>query len=251
MIDGIDIVYLAWNRLDFTRFTFETLLKHTNWDRVGRLIVYDDGSTDGTREWLIDNIDRAPVETDIRLTSLASPVSIMLNYVNGAAGTDWFVKLDNDIALPDGWLDELADLAEANPEIDLLGMEAGMTSVGGQHGEPWAGERWTRDCSHIGGIGLMRMEAFGLTPRLFANGRRYGFTEWQHRAHPNRGWIEPDLRCPLLDRLPFEPFTSLSARYVAEGWQRDWPKYDPVWMAWSWDWFNEFMLDTLNTWQAA
>ena len=49
-----DILFLAKDRRTFTEMTFGWLLENTNWDLVNRLIVYDDGSTDGTREWLRD-----------------------------------------------------------------------------------------------------------------------------------------------------------------------------------------------------
>ena len=50
----IDILYVGWNRLEFTKATFEALKANTDWSLVRHLHIHDDGSTDGTREWLRD-----------------------------------------------------------------------------------------------------------------------------------------------------------------------------------------------------
>lgn len=49
-LEPVDLFYPAWNRLEFTRETFGALLANTEWPLVRELVVYDDGSSDGTRE---------------------------------------------------------------------------------------------------------------------------------------------------------------------------------------------------------
>src|SRR5215510_6826063 len=58
----IEILYCAWNRLEFTRATFELLRRNTDWKRISRLVVYDDGSRDGTAEFLDEAITAVPVD---------------------------------------------------------------------------------------------------------------------------------------------------------------------------------------------
>lgn len=239
----LDVVFCAYNRLEFTQRTFCFLTENTDWVRVDRLVVYDDGSQPKSRRWLreaCEEFDLCAVEFRAQERRWGSPVGVMMDYLKRDPA-EWFVKLDNDIAMPFEWLNDLLDVRQEHPEADLIGMEAGMTRVRGQDGsdpdEPVSFEPAT----HIGGIGLMRTEAFlGARTKLRSHGQWYGFTEWQHR-NPDvvRGWITPDLRCPLLDRLPFTPFLDLSARYRQCGWQRHWGTYDPVWMAWSFDWVME------------
>jgi hypothetical protein len=127
----VDLLYLAFNRLAFTRLTFETLLANTDWNLVDRLLVYDDGSEDGTRAYLDAAIGGCPV--------------------------DWHL------------------------------VHAGWT----QH-------------------------------------------QWEYK--PVRGWVKPDLRVCSLDQLPFEPWQSLAAEYVSQGWARAWPAYFERWMHGYWDW---------------
>lgn len=230
---SLDILFVAWNRLEYTRAAFEALLANTDWDQIRQLRVHDDRSTDGTSRYLEDAIEQVPASVDVRFESigLSSPVLVMNRYLAGGPA-DWFVKLDNDCAVPPGWLDPLLAVRDTNPDADLIGMEAGMTAVANRN-EPWDGTYRLQECTHIGGVGLMRSAAFRKPMR--AHGR-YGFGDFQVQQNLNRGWVTPDLPLVLLDRLPFEPWLSLSEFYVAAGWQRPWGKWNE-WMSWAWEWF--------------
>jgi len=226
-----DILYVAKGRRAFTEHTFNLLLENTNWDLANRLFVYDDGSKDGTKVWLRKNIMRCPQEHYFRETKFGSPVSVMNDYVE-KTNASWFCKIDNDICLPPGWLDAMVSVTDSHPHLSLLGMEAGMS---GQPPDDWDGTYTVNnDCTHIGGIGLIKVATYKRYPQPIPNGR-YGWTEFQHRFNPKRAWISPDLRCPLLDHLEFEPWLGLSHQYVANSLQRDMGKY-PKEMAWSWSW---------------
>lgn len=243
---GIDVLFLAWNRLEFTRFTFGQLLANTDWDLVDRLVVYDDGSEDGTTALLYEMIHACPATYELRETPNVGPVEIMNRYVE-TSDADFFFKTDNDIVLPPGYLPAMLGVLALNPQIDALGCEAGRTLYPALAEDGWAsvGAQGTvygyEPGSHIGGIGLIRTEALGRRPRLNANGEggRYGWTEFQSQWNLERGWIQPDIPVCSLDQVPFDPWQRYALQYQKRGWSRNtmWPQYHARWMARYWAWW--------------
>lgn len=225
----VEILYLAWNRLAYTQASFELLRQNTNWDRVSRLIVYDNCSTDGTAEYLQEAGMHMPVRAfEWRSHAFGAPAAVMNDYL-ATTEAEWFVKLDNDIAVPPLWLESMISVTKRH-DVDLLGMD------GGRHGvaDPW---QPPKNCgveygSHIGGVGLMRVEAFHSRPPIMARGRQ-GFTHWQERHDPKRGWVTPGLAVAQLDLIPEEPWRSLAAEYVELGWARSWTPYSALHPWWS------------------
>lgn len=235
MAEGFDIIYLAWNRLEFTKATFLTMLENTSWEDVHRLLVYDDGSEDGTTEWLAEAVNESPVEARFYdHLRKRSPVAVMNHYLDHTSSV-MFAKIDNDIMLPPGWLGTMLDVMERNPDLQLLGMEAGRTPDAEFSDVPYV-----TGASHIGGVGLMRTWAFRCRPRPQPAGR-FGFTEWQHHYRPELGWVTPDLPVSSLDRIPFDPWAGYSDYYVRKGWQRNWPRYDENGDASYWSWWPDWM----------
>jgi len=224
-------MYLACNRLEFTQETFTTLVNNTDWRHVHELFVYDDGSWDGTREWLEDNVDKAPVPTRFVKTNFGSPVAAMVNFIESASAPI-LAKTDNDAMLPPAWLRQSVEVLDRHPELALLGIEAMYP-----HQDDIQLPRSYTPAEFISGLGLYRGQAFAQSrPVPFM--KYYGLEEWQMAQGPGliRGWITPAIPVFLLDRLPFEPWTTYTDSYVARDWQRSWPKYDPACTLWHWHW---------------
>lgn len=219
----IDVLYLAWNRLEYTQASFGFLLENTDWRQVSRLVIYDDGSTDGTCEWLRDNVSDCPVEIGFRTRELRSPPAIMDDYLSRNPAKVW-AKIDNDIAVPPRWLNRMTRVMDAHPELAALGMAAGWTGVK-------RGKLGCQPCSHIGGVGLFRTEHIPLP--VWSRGR-FGWTEQQHKTPSiQTAWVTPDVQAVQLDLIPEEPWASLADYYRAKKWAREWPKYeDPSLWAW-------------------
>lgn len=228
---SVDVLYVAWNRREFTEHSFRWLLENTAWDLVEGIVVYDDSSEDGTQEYLRQAIKSVPLrQRELRVVDFKSPPAVMNHYVSMSTAT-FFAKVDNDIVLPAGWLEAMMGVYEDHPEIELLGTEAGRMGVR-KDGEPYGFEPG----SHTGGVGLFRRKAFTTRPKIEQRGR-FGFTEWQHVYRPVRGWVRPDLMVSSLDQIPFDPWRSLSESYIERGWQRRWPVYDERWTRPYWEWW--------------
>jgi hypothetical protein len=274
----LDILFLAKNRLEFTRQSLAALEANTNWDLVRSVCVWDDGSERETADYLKSWFDRMTVKywrvpkglvwLIAGHRGVGAPASVMNLFLGDPFWTnesrpELFAKIDNDTILPPCWLDRCTAVMEAHPELDLLGIEppasrvpkiAGGrrslapetdqgTIVGGYHedGELVNGkytDKWVpgyAPCQSIGGIGLMRTRAFLENAPLKPHSTYGGFTEWQlQHLDVVKGWIVPPLEVFLLDRLPIEPFVSLSRKYEAAGWQRPWSKYPKDSTLWKW-----------------
>jgi glycosyltransferase involved in cell wall biosynthesis len=231
----IDIIFPAFNRLEFTRESMETMLLNTDWSQVRNLVIYDDGSTDGTREYLKSVI--YPVAHEFVFKGLGGPVAIMKHYLSGSP-SEIFGKIDNDVILPPQWLEQCLDVMGKHPELDLLGIEAFCRLEDGYT------QRTYKPAAHIGGIGFMRSRCFRTMPEPQGFGGRFGFTQWQRKnKHVVKGWINPSLPVFLLDKLPIEPWFRLSSKYLASGWQRRWASYDLDKRA-LWDWWSDGVLQS-------
>lgn len=243
----VDVIFVAWERYEMSRFSFMQLLANTDWSLVRTLHVYDNGSEDGTRELLLDLIGTYEGDLDIEFHDgvCSGPVECMNHYIDWQAGldepSDAFAKIDNDIVMPDGWLYILTHVLEQD-RVDVLGVECGRISLpmSGLAGVAYTSEhaRW------IGGVGLIRTEALGTKPAIRADGR-FGWTEMQREyRNMNIRWLSPDLAMSELTRIPFEPWLSLSDQYrkiehERGELERDWPRYHEMFSAPYWEWWSD------------
>jgi glycosyltransferase involved in cell wall biosynthesis len=228
----VDLLFLACNRRAFTEESFRWLLAHTDWALVRLATLWDDGSQDGTEDWLAAQAQRVPAPCKVEQSRIGSPVAVKSRWI-AAAEAPYLAMIDNDVMLPPGWLNAAVAALDAAPELDFLGLEA-LCPVAETH----EGPRGYRPATVVSGLGLYRRAAF--TPPLPEPIKRwFGFAEWQaeRRATIRAGWIDPALPVFLLDRLPMEPWRSLSQAYAARGWHRPWQAYAPDRSdLWNWRW---------------
>jgi hypothetical protein len=233
----IDILYVSHNRLRMTEASFEALLENTDWSEVARLFIADDGSEDGTYEYLeLASEQRCPVEVEFAEKPFGGPVAATNWYLDRVSDdVQTMAKIDNDFVVCPGWLGDMLKTMTLHPELDILGFEP---FVGNPTMPPFI--RGIRLAPHIGGKGLIRLRTFAhCRPRPGGLNGYFGFTEFQTKhEHITKAWVTPDLPCFGLDQLPFEPWTTLTQQYVERGWQRFWPPYD-VNATDYWDWWLE------------
>jgi hypothetical protein len=233
----IDLVFLTHNRLEFTRMSLAALIHNTDWSKVRDFHWYDDASTDGTVAFYEEAWQSIPVDCVIwHPGTWGNPVAVMNEYLKQHPA-EIFCKVDNDILLPWGWLNEALAVMDTHPELDILGLEAFDPVVEG------TSKRGYRPCVHIGGVGLMRSKIFDLS-RPAPWDLRYGFTDWQmDRGDVVKGWMTPAIPMLLMDRLPYEPWKTLTSHYVAMGWAREWPRYRQATNGNLWPWIERMKLN--------
>jgi GT2 family glycosyltransferase len=113
----ISFVIPLYNCLGLTKACLESLQATVPRGLEHEIVFVDDGSTDGTREWL---------------TSLKSPARVLLNESNlgyaasnnigaRAATGDILGLLNNDLVLMPGWLEPMIAALEGDPSIGIVG----------------------------------------------------------------------------------------------------------------------------------
>lgn len=114
---NVTIIVVTWNGLEYTRRCLETLRANTN-DGAYRLIVADNGSTDGTIEYLRANPWVTCIENGKNLGFARGN-----NVAIAAADPDSDILLlnnDTEIVQPD-WVEQLQATAYSSPGVGVVG----------------------------------------------------------------------------------------------------------------------------------
>ncbi len=113
----VSIVILARNQLEHTRRCIASLDKHT--PEPHELVLVDNGSTDGTREYFESLLGRP----NVRVVANASNRGFAAGNNQGfsLARGRRIAVLNNDTILTEGWLGGLADVLDAHPEAGIVG----------------------------------------------------------------------------------------------------------------------------------
>lgn len=135
----ISVVTATYNKLNITQAYWASMLAHppsSSWE----IIWIDDGSTDGTREWLAELEAKSSelgslTELDARIHPCSNPpvkIRVILNDKNlgyaannnlGAqsAQGDILAFLNNDLVLTPGWLEPLLEDLTPNQRMGIVG----------------------------------------------------------------------------------------------------------------------------------
>ena len=115
----VSVIVLAFNNLELTRACLESIHAQSNWPNL-EVIVVDNASSDGTREFLRDwergGAGRKAILNDENLGFAAGN-----NIGLAAAGGDYLVLLNNDTCVTPNWVRTLVNHLARNPGIGIIG----------------------------------------------------------------------------------------------------------------------------------
>lgn len=121
----VNLVMATFNRLDATNQTIPNIRETTKNSSIPYMLtVVDNGSTDGTVDYLTEMYNRGEIDTLILLkenvgVSKAQNIGWKL-----FEGTPYYAKIDNDVLFhSDTWLDDLIHVFDNAPEIGVLGYD--------------------------------------------------------------------------------------------------------------------------------
>lgn len=114
----VNIAIVTWNRRRLTQRCIRSLRTHTRYPC--RVLVADNGSTDGTRDDLRAWHDDGVIDTLVlfdRNVGVAPAANSLWELCDG-----WYLKLDNDVEIrAHGWLQAMMAVALHNTQVGLLG----------------------------------------------------------------------------------------------------------------------------------
>ena len=117
------VVIISCDQLAYTRRCVEALRKAMDERYPVELIVVDNGSTDGSAEWLGDQDD---------LTLICNPSNLgaphARNQATVVARGAWIAYLDNDVFVPPGWLERALYHGAVDPRVGAIALVANRAS---------------------------------------------------------------------------------------------------------------------------
>ena len=114
----IDLIYVTYNRLEYTRKSLPSLLADPGEDFS--LTIWDNASTDGTVEYLRNEIND-PRIADVVFSKENIGQTNAVNRIWSNSKADLLGKIDNDCIMNAGWT---RTLAQAHQDIPKLGIVA-------------------------------------------------------------------------------------------------------------------------------
>lgn len=113
------IVILTYNNLQYTKDCIQSIRKYTEKGSY-RIIIVDNNSTDGTREWLNTLKDQKDIIIKLNDTNAGFPVGCNIG-IQLADKTDDILLLNNDTVVTTNWLSNLRRCLYSADDIGAVG----------------------------------------------------------------------------------------------------------------------------------
>lgn len=114
----VSIIILTHNALEFTRRCVDSIRRNTNY--AHEIIFVENGSTDGSKEYLRNLVAESP---NYQLIDNETNVGFSAGNNQGAraARGKYLLLLNNDVLVGEGWLENLVSSLELDERIGLIG----------------------------------------------------------------------------------------------------------------------------------
>lgn len=109
------VIYSVFNRLDMTQRTLPVLINET---KKAEIIVVNDGSTDGTKDWLKTVVGPTVINCDKNMGIAASQNKAIQLCLH--RGYKYIVFHDNDVIMGKNWIEGLRKVVDSDKRIGIV-----------------------------------------------------------------------------------------------------------------------------------
>jgi len=172
----LDVIYLSYNRAYYTGMTLPRIIDECKQSkRFNRLFIFDDMSEDGS--WELINEMVLPENTYIVRKKYGNSVDQM-NEAMEISQAKYFYYIGNDILMPEGIFDFMAEFMDEHPE-------AISTMIQECAGLPYIKDKEFAEYGFTSSLGIHQSKWF--KDKLHAEAKFFGFQPYQMRKMAERG----------------------------------------------------------------
>lgn len=169
-------VFITYNRLELTKQAIASYLDTVTVPYT--FVIVDNASTDGTREWIIENFS----DFDLLNTNQYPGFACNLGFARAPGSATHLHRADNDFIFLPGWCDEVRKRFRS-PDLGQLGLRTN--------------EEELHNYNNVGGNCVIRR-------KLWDEGLRYDERPWpQIREEVGKGWSEDGLLSPAVKKMGY------------------------------------------------
>jgi GT2 family glycosyltransferase len=106
------VVILNWNGIGFLKMFISNVISKSV-DAATEIYVADNGSNDGSAEWLTENHKEVRLIRFEKNNGFAGGYNLALEQINA----EYYVLLNSDIEVTDGWLQPMISYLDNNPDV--------------------------------------------------------------------------------------------------------------------------------------
>lgn len=178
---NLHTVMVTYNRLELTKQAIDSYFATRT--GPGSLMVVDNNSTDGTREWL-KNHERSEVSLAVLLDENRYPgFATNFGWQLALPGTVLLHRADNDFVFLDGWETHVRLMFSIEPKLGQLGLRTDDEELHNPH--------------NVGGNCVIRKA-------LWDEGLRYDERPWPKIARKVPGYTEDSFLSPQVRKMGWE-----------------------------------------------
>jgi GT2 family glycosyltransferase len=116
----VSLVFLTWNRLDFVKRAVTNNVKNCGYP-IHEIIWCDNGSTDGTREWMQQFLSEYRHKSIINQENLGVAKGYNAIYKH-LGDTDLVARPSSDMCMPNNWLKDMVEWHARIPQTGIVAM---------------------------------------------------------------------------------------------------------------------------------